>query len=115
MPKKLNVRQQELRDQMKAMLNLAVTRSEDEELGYYMKEIDREEFLVFFGVVHCAGEYARKRYFKDFVQFGVFLDLGNGKFKVDYEQTRKLATIYGVKSIPEPKSSEQQKLGVKQP
>ena len=74
MPK--NVRQQELGEMLRQMLldarDSAIKNSIDNGLNPYDFEIDTEDFLARFRIFRDAGYYASIRYFRDFLEVGIF-------------------------------------------
>jgi hypothetical protein len=113
----MNARQQELFEMQKAMLWEAlqwIMIYAKEGQNPYDVEIPKDEFMARFSVLHHAGNYARERYFKDFMEFGVFSEVydevGNkkeGVFQVDYKELEFVAKRYGLRVPQSPQPKEQ--------
>lgn len=113
--KKKNIRQQERKQRLEEMLSLAVAYVREDKENDYSKPISLSEFLPRFRMNGC-GEYASRRYFKDFVSIGAFeiteietydLDHEKGFFTVttDAKKQEFLKRFYSV-SFPEPKEAQ---------
>lgn len=113
----MNARQQELFEMQKAMLIEAIEwiwRYANEGQNPYDVEIPKDEFMARFSVLYHAGTYARERYFKDFMEFGVFSETYDesckpkeGVFCLDYEKLALVAGRYGLRAPKPPQPQEQ--------
>lgn len=93
---KVNVRQRELEQQQKNMLQLALTYVLSGH-GDYSLPIGTDFFLADFRVSSHASDYASKRYFRDFVTLEVFLENGkNFTVSTDKRIQDRMARLYNV-------------------
>ena len=82
----MNVRQKELLENYKELLLKAIREAlaENKENPYDVTW-NTESFLTDYGLFRGVGEYARKRYFKDFTKQLIFIELGE-RFRLGHPE-----------------------------